>query len=513
MRCIYWSDASDHINSQTTKDTQINGLEFNSKIMSESQRLRQLLTNIQREIMRLGSNNRDRWAVFSTDTELTQQQFASRLACFGFSVPPGDIATLWRATEVPRDRMQFGDFIRFLQTEGIHVPDVSPSTVSPSGLLETMKGNRRALLMKFVESDPTTTGQVTHRAFADICSWFGSAENQSDIKQLISQYDPLGTGVIEYFSLMSDLCYMKRPPGLQVPSSPKQTYDTTRSPTQMRSPTSDRSRTAPQREFTTPTRSPVSPRLDTSFSRSPMGSPVSPRTGYNTSSGGRGKLDPAIFGCSSPPRSPGTSSGGRGRLDPAIFGQRTVSDDLPEQPMQRADDCINAERVSGLTPNQYIELISKQVSRISRGSKQCYAKWRGGHNLLDANDIRDGLAKDANILVPLRDIEMIVNHYGGPMNMSTFVRMLADGTRYAEQNSTIEGMKRVTEDEAVLMRISEQVIGTQWESLVLRSRSAEDIVRVFAEMGAEVTESEIGTLTSKLGKTGLVDAIKARIQM
>jgi hypothetical protein len=229
-------------------------------------------------------------------------------------------------------------------------------------------------------------------------------------------------------------------------------------------------------------------------------------------SGGRGDLDPAIFGESLRRRSSGDGSGGRGRLDPAIFGTRRTTDELPEQPKMGADDIAGAEPVDGLTTNQLIALISKQVSRISRGSKQVYNKWRGARDFLDAENLRDGLARDANIRVPLRDLHVIVTQYGGPMNMSAFVRMLGDGVKFADQAASIDGLQRATEDEATLIKIADQVIGNDWQEVILRSRTAEDVVRGLARYGIRLTESEIWALMSKLGKTGLVDAIRARIQ-
>jgi hypothetical protein len=223
-------------------------------------------------------------------------------------------------------------------------------------------------------------------------------------------------------------------------------------------------------------------------------------------------LDPAVFGDAGHRSSSGESSGSRGRLDPAIFGERRVSEGLPEQDVQHADDIAGAERVEGLTTSQLIALLSKKVSQVSRGSKQAYTRWKGGNALLDANNIRDGLARDANILVPLRDLQVIVTQYGGPMGMSAFVRMLGDGAKFAEQNSTIGGVQKATEDEAALLRIADQVIGTEWETVVLRARTADDIVRGLARCGIEVQEGVIHTLTSKLGKTGLVDAIRARVR-
>ena len=95
--------------------------------------------------------------------------------------------------------------------------------------------------------------------------------------------------------------------------------------------------------------------------------------------------------------------------------------------------------------------------------------------------------------------------------MSAFVRMLGDGAKYAEDISSIDGMKKTTEDEAMLIRIADQAVGTKWEDAVLYSRSAEDIVHSFAKLGINANENDIRLLTSKYGLVGFVDAIKARM--
>ena len=80
-----------------------------------------------------------------------------------------------------------------------------------------------------------------------------------------------------------------------------------------------------------------------------------------------------------------------------------------------------------------------------------------------------------------------------------------------EDISSIDGMKKTTEDEAMLIRIADQAVGTKWEDAVLYSRSAEDIVHSFAKLGINANENDIRLLTSKYGLVGFVDAIKARM--
>jgi hypothetical protein len=217
-------------------------------------------------------------------------------------------------------------------------------------------------------------------------------------------------------------------------------------------------------------------------------------------------------GALNPPFGPTSGAGGRGRLDPAIFGQRRMTEDLPAQPMQHADDFVNAPRLEGLSQGHIIELISRQVARTSRGSRDCYIKWRGAHELLDANDIRDGMAKDGNMVIPLKDLQTIIDGYGGPMTMSGFVRMLGDGAKYVEKNTASGGARRDPEDEAILKKIADNVIGTQWQEMIQKSRGVEDMVRGFDIIGIPIDADVVRRLTSKLGKFGLLEAIRARIQ-
>lgn len=523
--------------------------------MTDGTRLRQLLLNIQHKLTRLGSNNRARWEAFSPDTQMSQSQFISRLSIFGINIPPQDAATLWRATNILSETMQFSDFIKFLQAESFSIPsDYSVSSPSQSNfsLLESMRDNIPTLVSKFLEMDPLTSGTITHRAFSEVCSWFANSDDQIPIRKLLAKYDPQNTGNFPYFYFLGDLCSANNRSidfnmsNQRVPQSPysevsqrspgasysqyapppldsfspgnRQNY----SPRQPNSPSFSPRDT--NNYLSTPKKTDACDKLKSSLSHSSINfyqnSPSAPsqndyyKEGRRTASGGRGRLDPTIFHeCNSSPKIYGTSSGGRGRLDPSIFGHPPQAESMPEQPIKHADDYVNAERVEGLTPNQLIELISKQVSRVSRGSRQCYAKWRGStHDYLDANDLRDGLARDANILVPLRDLQLVIRQYGGPMTMSSFVRMLGDGGKFAESNSSIDGMKKATEDEAALIRIADQVIGTQWENMVIKSPRTEDIVKGFESMGVYTNEEDIQRLTSKLGKIGFVDAIKARIQ-
>ena len=525
---------------------------------------------MQQRLQTLGNTNRARWNIFSTEPEISFDQFCQRIGALGIDSNPQEIATIWRSVGIPPDSMQFADFVRFLQASTTFDSPNGSSPKRPKTLSEMFGSNYRTVLNKFLEADPTVTGLISSRAFQEISTWFG-IDSKSDIRFITQRYDD-GQGSIKYFLILSDLCYgtqmsssasfgkITPPPSLDTSfrTSFDDFYDQTYPPKQGSPQQSPQQSYQPQRRANDVMRS-QQPQQQYSYSPSRRQNfeddfkapyipqqPYSPYSPYNPSSpfgndsytspsrtrntppprtyfsprssggspgsGGRGKLDPDIFGQyqqKSPPASP--SSGGRGKLDPAIFGEKPVIQGMPEQPEFNADDCTNAERVNGLAPAQLVELISKQVGKYFRGGKQCFSKWRGKDDYLTANDIRNGLAKDANILVPLRDLNIIVDQYGGPLSLSSFVRLLSDGSSYAERHSSMRGMRQTTEDESSLIRIADQVEGNEWEDVVMKARNAEEMSRGFRQIGMRVSEDDIRTLMSKLGRGGLVNAIKARL--
>jgi len=459
------------------------------------------------KISALGNTNKNRWDIFSVDNEMSVMQFSNRLQALGLNVSPQYVATLWRATGINTDRMQFGDFIKFLQATSIKNTTDSDNFL-PISISNVLNTNKRQLLSKIIESDPKMTGFISYRALSEALSWFG-LESRQDILQLAQKYDPDDSGNFRYFQFFSDLCY-----GDSVPTVP---------PTSSRAPAPPIDVSfarSPERDISTDSYSYSS----RSYQPSSPKSPPSARSNYDdtqsrfsiqneyqsSSSGGRGKLDPAIFGQRS--QGTGSSGGGRGKLDPAIFGQKPTIQAPPEQPVFNADECKSAERVEGLTPAQLIELISKQVGRLFKTSKHAYNKWRGNNDVLTSDDLRNGLAREANILISKYELEIIMGQYGGPLRLSSFVRMLSDGSNYAEQHKSVGGMRKTTEDEAALIRIAEQLSGNEWEEILLKSNSMYDVARGLAALGVETSMEELTSLSSKLGKTGLYNSLKSRIQ-
>ena len=609
--------------------------------MSDAQRLRGLLHQIQAKLSQLGNSNKTKWNIFSTDTEISIQEFIENLGNLGIRIKPQDAATLWSATGITNNRMRFNEFVRFLQAENIQMNKIATPPSKPSNLLNILQQNRRSLLLKLTEADPSTTGYISHRLFSEICSWF---TDSNDITPVINKYDPSHSGSFNYFFLLADLCddeQAQHQDNPQVsPSSPRSTYDQSfsrnlsprssppygnfnQADDSYQSPTKENSKFSSKQSPRNGNYSPFSnqsprsgnyspfsnqsnftnydnnipspssnysnnfnynssnynssnynsnnynpnnyntnnynsnnnhsnsynpnnfnsnnyntdnynsykepnvpPAIDISFSRdsnlnleqyqtSPIRNPPMPRNPGQTSgnSGGRSRLDPAIFGQMSPKSPSGSSqpSGGRRNLDPSIFGQKPLVSYVPEQPVAHADDFVNADHISGLSSEQLKSLIEKHVSQCSKSAKVCYNKWRGSHELMTANDLRDGLARDANIVVPYQDIEMILQQYGGPLSLSSFVRMISDGREIGEKVKSIQGAQEITADDAAIERIAQQIVGTAWETDLMKAVTVEEACRALQNHKIYVDPKILGPLQSKLGKMGLINSIKAHL--
>lgn len=522
---------------------------FKFHIMASSQNLQSLFQLIKDKIHRLGNTNRSRWSAFSNNKEITIPQFCNRLEELDIVINRPTAATLWDYTKISPTSMKFGDFMKFISTDTDSIPStlrihqskpktshaepndspvklqrpslgrnssppksdtflqsidspISNSQPSPrqnpqspfsqpltsSGIINVLKNNKRALLNKLIESDPSTTGYITHSAFSDICTWFGEF---SDIHSLIQIYDPKMTGLFCYFTLLSDLCTETSFSSAEHTPLPKSPVP------EQRLSDFDSCEKIQQSSDIRSFSSQFGRNTDDMYSSTRQIS-----TAINKRS-----FDPSIFNQSSGTSSGNRSSGGRGKLDPAIFGHRPTMDVVSQPQQIHADDITTAIQVNGLTLPQILADIEKHVSESGRSVKVVYNQWKGMRGM-EASDLRDGLAKDCNIVYPLSDLQAIVQRYGGCMSLGSFVRMIGDGREAGEQARNISGIQKMTADEAALARIADQIIGNRWEEAMLTG-SVDEAVSSLRSQGININPDDLRTLQQKLGKMGLVDAIKS----
>jgi len=481
--------------------------------MGESIKAKKLLKQIQQRVNKMGASNRARWTVFSVGTDMSPAQFVRKLVSIGVQTNNSEVALLWKYIGITSSKMQFPEFVKMLQTDSGE-PDIAGD---PN---EILKKNRKDLILKLVEADTLGMGTVTPKIFLDICSKLGCSSNDSILSDICTKYDPQNSGNVNYFIFLAELCQPGVLSGFAKNSS--ETYSTPESPPR---PRFGKAEESPVEEIPRPKLKPIETILQSPRTKSLSNAPDEyfpdafantisiPKSNHDDyGSGSRTNLDPLIFGKFSV-RSQSSSvapSGARQQLDPAIFGQKPTVRPPPEQKVITADDIKGADHLVGLSKGQLLNILSKQISRISKGSRQVFAKWKGQKEKIEADDIRNGLARDANIVIPMNEIQSIVNDYGGQLTMSSFTRMIADGSRYDELTQ-MEGTRKETDDEAALNEIASQIHGTEWEDIIMMSTSALDASNALSEFNISVPPNTLHYLASKLGKTGLVNSLKSML--
>lgn len=479
--------------------------------MSETRKLKNILIRLRERLQKSGITNRSKWTSFSSNPEMSATQFTRRLNSLGISITAKDTTALWKMMQVSSNVLKFEDFVKLIEsplpeTNTPKSPERKPPSPSPRPvpsttlIMQTLATNRKALLLKLGECDPLTTGRIANSDFRSVCDWFDprmSPESSAAVDAILNRYDPGGSGSFNYFRFLADLCDGE----IQPPETPKRNrvsfVEVEVEPEPEPEPEPEVVVKPEQIVRTSPKRS--------HSNNSGIDDDLLRAATYDDYSEEESFEEPEL-------EVPQTiTAGARQNLDPMIFPglQRHSRPQTEAQARQKADEIVGTEKMNGLTHTQVLNILAECILKTAKGAKEYFQKWRGQHERIDASDIRDGLAKDMKILIPHSEISALVRRYGGPMTLSTFVRMLADGAKMSDEPTRSPGR---TDDDAAIVKISEQVHGTGWEDIVYNSTSAEDIVSGFAERGIKVTSGEIRTLTSKLGRTGLVSAIRARMR-
>jgi hypothetical protein len=452
--------------------------------MSEFRKLKNMLILLQQHLSKSGITSKSKWTSFSSSPQMSAAQFTRRLNNLGIPITNKETLSLWKLLKVESKDLNFDGFAKMLTIDPIslapdppppqralppspqmviHDPPASAAAPLPFvppmvGLWATLSLNRREFLHKLSASDPLISGRITYANFRSICESFQSAD-ASAVEAVTSIYDAPAKGFFNYFTLLSDICEHSDPTPIPIV---RDDYGTGINPDLLRRATYDDL----DNECQLPSRAPMLNReMIHQFDST-------------------------------------TRGGGRGKLDPAIFGHRPPVEAPPKVRRLSADEVVGVKPLSGLTVGELLRAIPKFVFKCAKSLKDCYQKWRGMHEWLTAEDLRDGLALDAKVLVPLGEIEALLKCYGGQMTVSAFVRMISDGSK-----SDVPP----TEDEAAINAIAAKLRGEKWAEIVLSSTCVEDIVLGFEQEGIEVSEQEIRLLTSRLGRTGLVSALQARL--
>lgn len=109
---------------------------------------------------------------------------------------------------------------------------------------------------------------------------------------------------------------------------------------------------------------------------------------------------------------------------------------IQRQDYDGTDPLKTLNRSSGISMNDLVSTISDIAYTSCPSSWACFLKWRDPHHdLLDANDLRNGLKRENKLVISQADAQRVIDKYGGPMNHSTFAVMLHDGSQFNRERT------------------------------------------------------------------------------
>lgn len=111
--------------------------------------------------------------------------------------------------------------------------------------------------------------------------------------------------------------------------------------------------------------------------------------------------------------------------------QSFSSSSIQRQEYDGTEPLKRITRDTGVPMRTLIRKISEICYAQSPSTWLCFLKWRDHHHdLLDANDLRNGLKYTSNYIITQADAQKVIDRYGGPMNHSVFAEMIHDGSPF-----------------------------------------------------------------------------------
>jgi hypothetical protein len=165
-----------------------------------------------------------------------------------------------------------------------------------------------------------------------------------------------------------------------------------------------------------------------------------------------------------------------------------------------------------LTPSEIIKQINTVIADRIGSSHVAFKKWKGLNSKLDAEDLHQGLLQDGHVNISLQDIQKIVSF---DMGLTDFAKMLSGQNIESASGSgtTPFGQSRkMTADEETICEIARQINSPGWENIIFNSPGNEEMMKGLQRIGVEIDSNKLRIITGEIGKTGLIDTIKQKIE-
>lgn len=483
--------------------------------MSESSRLTQILLDIIDRVKHRGLSTKVNWTNFSNGTPIPKAEFERKVANYGLPLRPGDMDIIWENIGVKGGAMGYSDFVRFINMDkidanfGAEPPRAAPSRPAASDVPAAMRdsfdapggaadsGPRRppsdfgaprddysappkkteslaAVLVRYkqqignalLDSDPTLSGFISATQFESILQRIAPV-NPSDVARLAGTYDMDGSGVFNYFTLLSDLCNQTGPDpslsggGRRYPDE----YDSYGAGGRM-----DDYGAPPPRDYGAPPPRDYGAPPPRDFGAPPprdYGAPP-PRDYGAPPPNDYGAPPPRDYGAP-PPNDYGASMGGVSRVD------------------------------------EIVKEIAAKMDNVYDSSQTCFAKWRGYAKSIGPNEFVAGARRDFKIDVTPQEAEEIIRKFGGNMTLGNFMKMMGAGAEAVSAQRKQAQSTEMDDNQKTILHIARQAKtkSKDWRGVFRGSDSPERLVSGLRTCGIYVLLNDIRPCWNKYGKDGI----------
>lgn len=324
-----------------------------------------------------------------------------------------------------------------------------------------LKQSLKDVIIDCMEADVRMTGEISLRWFNDICYSYDIDSDRDDIFDFIQESDSSRSGIVSYFSLASLIC---------------------------KTNLNRRGRNDDYRG-----------REENLYSRS---------NGDRRSK--KNSDDDRLLSRRGNPQRNSTT-----RFQDDDFEEQNVSARRPPSNLERQTSRSNIqqpETQTRLTPSDIVQQINTVIADRVGSSHVAFKKWKGLNNKVSAESLHEGLLQDGNVNISIQDLKKVVTN---DMSLTDFAKMLSSqsfGSNGNSGNTPFGQSRKMTADEETICEVARQINTPGWESIIFKSPGNDEMVKGLQRIGVEVDSNKLRIITAKLGKTGLIDAIKQRIE-
>jgi Ca2+-binding EF-hand superfamily protein len=429
--------------------------------MTEVQRIRKLFLQIQDRLKRLGSTNRNIFASLTMDQTFSFQNFMNKLHFLGIDVTEQDLKIIWCSIGISQDSMKFIDFVKFMQFDvDMLTPVQIRSQILEDDFYQHEKKNDFEKIIPKNEQN------------------FSKSEILIDLLQQIvidcMNADSKMTGKISQREL-TDICISH---GVNF-NNPKL------------------KELFKQNDF-------VHSGLISYFLFATQICQLEHSSSNQRSSNYEKQNN---FGFSKERKFNYQSCPAKSEFD---YQRNTNPGYIPST--SKVDQFVSKSASEGKSSDDIVSRINEIIEEKIGSAHSAFRKWKGENGKISARGLHEGLFQYGKISISIHELEKLIPR---EMNLGEFIKMIGNSSIPSNQvcssHQNAQRQRKMTADEEFIYSIVDQIKDPKWEDIIFRSNEGDEMACNLMKIGIKVDSIKLRIIIVKMGKTGVIDAIKRRL--